>query len=541
MLFTPAVRTATRYFRRFATWRAGILRPESRPSGAGSSGAGSSGSRSAGLGLPEVNVAQGGSRLSWSSLQVRLTLELATIAVLSLGSVALWSAWQMQQTLAAAHKQTLSYIAQRFPEQLELYDERGLLKTGLATTIDKVAMSGLVAWVTDERGRPIAQPAERTQVIAWVQALPVVPEEPAIVQVASDPQVFGQRYWVVCGRPLIVRDKSIGRVYFAQDVTHDWQKLNGSLQALLWVNGLAMVVAMAAIARRIRRGLAPLAEMSRVASAVSADDLAAAKLHVAEAPDEVRGLVQAFNEMLVRLANAWEQQRQFVGNVSHELRTPLTVVLGYLQSLLRRGSTLSEYQKSALVAAEAEADRTVRMLQDLLDLARLDNRQLHLRQEPIVLNTLVPEVVDLQRRLVDRPIQVTIAAPEAGNGDEEHILVVLADRDHLARALTNLLDNAAKYSAPDTPIAVTLVHQGDQAAIRVRDWGPGIPLASQARVFERFYRSDDEMTRSRDGTGLGLAIAKGAIEGMNGRIDLDSSPGEGSTFTITLPLWRANP
>jgi signal transduction histidine kinase len=273
--------------------------------------------------------------------------------------------------------------------------------------------------------------------------------------------------------------------------------------------------------------------MSQVASTVSADDLGGTQLgtqlQLQTAPDEVRGLAQAFNEMLGRLANSWEQQRQFVGNVSHELRTPLTVVSGYLQSVLRRGTNLNDYQREALTTAEAEADRTVRMLQDLLDLARLDNRQLHLRQAPIVLNTLVTEAADLHQRASDRPIQRRLLAED---------LVVLADRDRLSRALMNLLDNAVKYSTPPTPIELILERVGDRALVHVRDRGAGIAPEHQERVFERFYRSDDEMTRSRDGTGLGLAIAKGAIEGMNGRISLVSQLGEGSTFTISLPLWR---
>jgi signal transduction histidine kinase len=463
---------------------------------------------------------------SWSSLQVRLTLEMGAIAVLSVGGAALWSAWQMQQTLAAAHKQTLTYIAQRFPEQLELYDERGALTTGLTTTIDKVSMSGLMAWVQDNRGQTIAQPEGNSPAIAMMQGLATVPEQPTIIQV-------GDRYWVACRLPLVVRDRRIGRVYFAQDVSHDWQTLNGSLRWLLAVNGLAMLAAMGAIGRRIRRALLPLADMSQVASTVSADDLGGTQLgtqlQLQTAPDEVRGLAQAFNDMLGRLANSWEQQRQFVGNVSHELRTPLTVVSGYLQSVLRRGTNLNDYQREALTTAEAEADRTVRMLQDLLDLARLDNRQLHLRQAPIVLNTLVTEAADLHQRSSDRPIERSLPTED---------LVVLADRDRLSRALMNLLDNAVKYSAPPTPIALILERVGDRALVHVRDQGVGIPLAHQERVFERFYRSDDEMTRSRDGTGLGLAIAKGAIEGMNGRISLVSQPGSGSTFTISLPLWR---
>ncbi len=461
----------------------------------------------------------------WSSLQGRLTLELGAIAVLSLSTAALWSTWQMEQTLATAHKQTLSYISQRFPEELALYDQHEGLASGLTTTIDKVAMAGLLAWVTDDQGRLLAQPKDdqNYQIVRnLVQSLPAAAQRLTIVHRDG-------RVWVLCEQPLTVRGRAIGRVYFAQDVSHDWHKLHGSLRLLWLVNGLAMVVALGAIGRRIRLALLPLATMSQVASAVSADDLAGARLELQGAPDEVRGLAQAFNEMLARLSRSWEQQRQFVGNVSHELRTPLTVVLGYLQSLLRRSTNLNDYQLQALTTAEAEADRTVRMLQDLLDLARIDNRQLHLRQAPIVLNTLLSEVTDWQRLACDRPIHLHLVAED---------VVVLADRDRLTRAIRNLLDNAVKYSASEQPVTLQLSHQADWATIEVRDRGMGIPPDQQGRVFERFYRGEDEMTRSRDGTGLGLAIAKGAVEGMGGRIDLQSQPGLGSTFTIRLPRWH---
>jgi signal transduction histidine kinase len=114
--------------------------------------------------------------------------------------------------------------------------------------------------------------------------------------------------------------------------------------------------------------------------------------------------------------------------------------------------------------------------------------------------------------------------------------VALADQDRLQQVLINLVDNAIKYSS--NTVEIKLETREDQALIHVCDRGIGISLPHQQRVFERFYRSDDPSTRSRDGTGLGLAIAKSLIEGMNGRISLRSKPNEGSTFTITLPIWK---
>jgi signal transduction histidine kinase len=368
-----------------------------------------------------------------------------------------------------------------------------------------------------------------------VGALPQIPEKPQIVH-------LGDRDIVLCGSPLIVNGKSFGKLYLSQDITEDLQKLNAGLWHLLLVSFLTIAILILAISQRIRTAMQPLAQMSQVASSISADDLAddlatnlkesalnGAKLQLHRAPDEILGLAQAFNAMLFRLSGAWEQQRQFVGNVSHELRTPLTVVAGYLQSLLRRSTNLSSYQQQALETAAAETERTIRMLQDLLDLARADSGNLHFRLNPVMLNTLVTEVAAMSQKVSNRPINLLLTEEE---------VVACADQDRLQQVVINLVDNAIKYSAPEHPVDLMLEKKDAWAMVHVRDRGIGIPLPHQHRIFERFYRVDESMTRSRDGTGLGLAIAKSLIEGMAGRITVRSKPGEGSIFTITLPLWQ---
>lgn len=204
-------------------------------------------------------------------------------------------------------------------------------------------------------------------------------------------------------------------------------------------------------------------------------------------------------------------------------------MVGYLQSLLRRGTNLSAYQQQALETATAETERTIRMLQDLLDLARADSGNLHFRLNPIMLNTLVAEVAAMSQKVSNRQINVLAT-------DED--VVTCADQDRLQQVLINLVDNAIKYSTPEQPVDLVLEKTEECTMIHVRDRGIGISLPHQNRIFERFYRVDEAMTRSRDGTGLGLAIAKSLIEGMDGRITLRSKPREGSIFTITLPLWQ---
>jgi heavy metal sensor kinase len=470
-----------------------------------------------------------GKRISTSSLQFRLTLELVVLSILALGGLTLWAGWQMEQKLVAAHKQTLEYIAMRFPDQVQLYSEMGKIETGLERTVDKLSTSSLAVWVKSPDGRLLVQSPNLDNAspeIRQVDALAVVPEKPQVVR-------FGNRDIVLCGSPLILNGKLLGKLYLSQDITEDQQKLNAGLWRLLLVSLLTIALLVVAISNRIRKAMQPLQQMSQVASAVSADDLGdnlrEAKLQLHRAPDEILGLAQAFNEMLVRLSSAWDQQRQFVGNVSHELRTPLTVVVGYLQSLLRRGTNLSMYQQQALETATAETERTIRMLQDLLDLARADSGHLHFRLNPVMLNTLIAEVAAMSQKVSNRQIHVLTSSED---------IVTCADQDRLQQVLINLVDNALKYSAPEQPVDLILEKTEQHALIHVRDRGIGIPLPHQNRIFERFYRVDESRTRSLDGTGLGLAIAKSLIEGMGGRISLRSKPGEGSIFTITLPLWN---
>ncbi|MFM7450659.1 MAG: sensor histidine kinase [Leptolyngbyaceae cyanobacterium] len=466
-----------------------------------------------------------GKQISTSSLQFRLTLELIVLSILGLGGVAFWAGWQMEQNLVAAHKQTLEYIAMRFPDQVQLYSEMGKTETGLEQTVNKVSTPGLAVWVRSDDGSLLVQSANldrRSPEIRQVDALAVVPEKPQVVR-------LGNRDIVLCGSPLILNGRSLGKLYLSQDITEEQQKLNVGLWRLLFVSMLAISLLIIAISKRIRKAMQPLEYMSQVASAISVDDLNGAKLQLNRAPDEILGLAQAFNEMLFRLSGAWEQQQQFVGNVSHELRTPLTIVVGYLQSLLRRGDNLSAYQQQALSTATAETERTIRMLQDLLDLARADSGNLHFRLNPIVLNTLVTEVAGMSQKVSGRDINLLLT---------EEDVVVCADQDRLQQVLINLVDNAIKYSAPEQPVDLILEKTDQCALLHVRDRGIGIPFPHQHRIFERFYRVDESMTRSRDGTGLGLAIAKSLIGGMDGHITLRSKPGEGSIFTIRLPLWQ---
>jgi len=183
-------------------------------------------------------------------------------------------------------------------------------------------------------------------------------------------------------------------------------------------------------------------------------------------------------------------------------------------------------QIEALNTAASEADRTVQLLQDLLDLARADSGRIQFQLEHILLNDLMQEVVGMSEQYSNRAISFKLPTQS---------IMVKADCHRLKQVFLNLIDNAVKYSEPGTPIVVCLSQKENQAIIQVCDRGVGIPLQQQGRIFERFFRVDESRNRA-GGTGLGLSIVKTLIEGMGGNITLRSQLNEGSTFTVNFPV-----
>jgi hypothetical protein len=459
------------------------------------------------------------------SLHSRLTIGIATVSSVGLGSIAIWTGWQMQRILINSHKQGIEYIAARLPRDVELYSEMLPVETGLRKAIDNLTTADTLLWVKHPDQKITAKSVNlkiqsNRGTAAALMSLTQMPSQAQVSEVNG-------RYFVLCGKSLQVRGKAIGQLFVARDISRDRQMF----LTLLWNLGIVSVGVLLAVTVAIsfylRRSLQPLRQLSQMTELISAEDLGQAQLNLERAPSEVKELAQTFNMLLSRLSQAWEREREFVSNVSHELRTPLTIMHGYLQSVLRRQHNLTQTQQEALETAASEAERTIRLLQDLLDLARADSGYLQFRIDSFVLNDLVTEVVGMACQYSDRAIAIET---------ETHPIVVKADYDRLKQVLLNLIDNAIKYSDPDTSIHVQLATEPTAAIIQICDRGYGIPLQHQSRIFERFYRVDEARTRSTGGSGLGLPIVKTLVEGMGGSVTLRSKLGEGSVFTISLSV-----
>src|SRR5476649_2215395 len=249
-------------------------------------------------------------------------------------------------------------------------------------------------------------------------------------------------------------------------------------------------------------------------------------------------LLMTFND-LSPLRRVEEMRADFIANASHELRTPLAVLLGFIETLQGTAKDDPAAREKFLAIMQGQATRMARLIDDLLSLSRIELNA-HLQPStPLDLAPIVRQVADgLQTLARDREVVIKVAAPP-------DTLIVLGDRDELIRALENLVENALKYGAAGKRVDITLTRSQTRAGVpevrlAVRDYGPGIAPEHLPRLTERFYRVDVADSRAQGGTGLGLALVKHVLTRHGGRLNIESTPGEGATFTMHLPLHTAD-
>jgi len=322
-----------------------------------------------------------------------------------------------------------------------------------------------------------------------------------------------------------------GRLLYIVQVGTSMESIEDTLHRFLILLIVAMPIALAAALAGgwflAGRALRPVDAITVAAQRIAAGDLSQ-RLTMSAAPDEIGRLAGTFNDMIGRLDTSFRQIRQFTSDASHELRTPLTVMKGETELVLRRPRPLEDYH-SVLESNLEEIDRMTHIVDDLLFLSRADMGEVKTESVPVALEILV-EDIHRQATLLgqDRNIEVVLGSVMPA--------VVQGDELRLRELLLNLVENAVKYSHPGGKVEIALVTDSRQARLSVTDQGIGIAAADQARIFDRFFRTDGARSHTKKGTGLGLAICAWIAESHGGRIEVRSEVGQGSTFTFVLPL-----
>jgi signal transduction histidine kinase len=297
---------------------------------------------------------------------------------------------------------------------------------------------------------------------------------------------------------------------------------------LLVAGAVAAVVALA-IARWLARGMTqPLRDMAEAARRMETGDYT--RRVVTDSRDEVGRLADAFNRMSAELDGLEMLRRELVANVSHELKTPISALRAHLENLL---DGVEEPNPETLQVMLVQSERLGRLVDQLLDLSKLESGDVPLEREPVEVAPLVAQVLS----------EIQVARPEAEVSVSDALPVdlpaVFADRERVHQVLFNLLDNAVRLTPSGGRVTVTASRHIGSVDVAVADTGPGISAEDLPRVFERFFRVDASRSRDDGGTGIGLAIARSVVEAHGGRIWAESEPGKGSTFTFELPVASA--
>lgn len=451
------------------------------------------------------------------SIRARLTIwySLILLAGLLLFGCAIWLVVShslmasLDDGLAAQAKGVVTVIRTEFdpvkpqnlPEELSEYAD--------------ATPEGNLMEVLDSRGDPIV-----ASKVVHLNRIPMTSPDGFGLQAAAS---RGYRTFVttvtVHGEPF--------RILVAQPLENTEATLRRSRTLLLWLAPVVLGIASLGGYWISGRALAPVDEITRAAQSIGIQNLSG-RLTVPATGDELQRLSQTWNAMLARLETAVKRLSQFTADASHELRTPIALIRTTAELTLRRERTPQTYRE-ALRQIVAESERTARLIEDLLLLARADAGLPALPLERLELTPLVRDVCEQGQILAQaRQLEISTEVP-----DEP--IYVEANDPALRRLLLLLVDNAVKYTPAGGHITVSLGRDLHGATVAVHDTGIGIPGSALPHVFERFYRADESRNRDAGGAGLGLSIAKWIAERHNASLEAESVVGQGSTFRVRFP------
>jgi two-component system, OmpR family, sensor kinase len=317
--------------------------------------------------------------------------------------------------------------------------------------------------------------------------------------------------------PLRSQNRTLGVFVVANFLRGEREEIEDSIRVEAAVSAGVLIVTVGAAWVIAGRLLRPVRQLTDTARTITDTDLS--RRIPVEGDDEIAELTRTFNEMLDRLTAAFAVQRAFVDDAGHELRTPITIVRGHLELM---GDEPHDREETVALVTD-ELDRMSRIVDDLLLLAKAEQPDF-VQLQPVEASDLTTELLVKARALGPRDWRLDTCASGT----------FLADPQRLTQAVLNLARNAVEHTTPGAEVALGSIRRDGEVRIWVRDTGPGVDPAERDRIFERFARGRGGPRRS-EGAGLGLAIVRAIAAGHHGRVELDSRPGAGATFTLVLP------
>jgi heavy metal sensor kinase len=471
---------------------------------------------------------------SWrgSPIRLRLALWYAVSLVAIVTAVGAFVLAALERTLEQQMDDALRVRASRVEREITTGEDERLDPEDVAAgllelaPLEEFSSPGIYVQVLDQAGRVLASSPNLPRgelPISWTIVEAALAGQEAFANVPA-----GDEYVRFLAQPVAPGGHVVGVVLVAQSL----QLLETTVQRMQQLVGIAAATGVVASVVGgwwlTGRALGPIADITRVARGIATTGRFEQRVEAPPTHDELGELTATINDMLSRLEQTFRHQREFLADASHELRGPLMVVRGNLDLLTL--DLPEEGRRESVREAREEVERMSRLAGDLLFLAEVDAHEL-VEHEAIALDELIVETWDRATSVDDGAHEIVL--------DRSEPAIVRGDRYRLGQLLWNLVENALRYTPAGGRITLGLTASEEQAEVTVADTGIGIPPEELPRIFERFYRVDPARPRAEGSTGLGLAIVKRIVEAHGGRVDVESRPGQGSTFRVTIPVQGA--
>ncbi|QTM99055.1 HAMP domain-containing protein [Sediminibacillus dalangtanensis] len=344
----------------------------------------------------------------------------------------------------------------------------------------------------------------------------------------KDEYVTSDEKYLKIGEPIIHDNKHIGNIILFSSISALDQSIKNVTQMLTLAGIGTVLLAIGFTFFVSRKMVSPLLQMEQVTKRISKEQDFSARVPY-QGSDEIGSLANAINNMSYRLEKYQQNRHEFFSNISHELKTPITYIKGYTQAIQKKLYRDEKEKKLFLNIIENETVRMNKLMDDLMDLSKIEEGKLNLQYEKIDLTHVLEMAVNkIQIKAEEKRLTVHY-------NQETDIPLFVADGYRMEQIFTNLLENAVRYTEEGS-IKVTISYHHSSIRIRISDTGIGISDKDIPHLFDRFYRVDKSRSRSLGGTGLGLSIVKRLVGVHGGRIHLDSVEGKGTTFTILFLL-----
>jgi len=472
------------------------------------------------------------------SLANQLLVTYLFVITISLLFVSIWALSAIQKESLTDLQNTMEVEAVNLGLEIDndLVLDSPLSRQRIQAAVERRATRlGVSIVVVDKDGRLLAdsQPIGQKENLSNEQEINEALAGVISKSTRSEPQSNLNMLYVAC--PVRSMGETTGVIRVGVELTQIERRLRKDLIVFLEIILATVVVTVflsLLLARRVNR---PVKEMSALAKQISISGDFSAFLPVRR-KDEIGELCLSFNQMIGRLREQERVRQEFISNASHELKTP-TMAIGSVVEALQAGAAEDpKLRHQFLGSLERLVERQTSLIQDLLDISKLDSGLDANWQEEVSIVQLVSDVVEQLRPQADKKklsLTTQITMDSASGND----LVVLGNGSQLQRAVTNVLQNAINYTPTGGSVSVSAKPAGgDKLEIKIQDTGVGIDSSDLPHIFDRFYRADKARTRETGGTGLGLAIVREIVARHHGTMDVESQVGRGSTFIIQFPL-----